>query len=249
MYETGRFRTVQAAPCPGSGAPRLPPAPTRPRRPPCHSTRPAAIRGLLSRTCGTRAVPRGRPSLFARRLAGYRERAHPDDLVTVQTMAAEDGRCPDREGRTGGCSFSSPPAAPLSCSWPTSSTIFAATGQGRPRRRPAQEHRSSSRRAAFPLPEEGPRAGPRPSCAVEGTFDLTTAARQSRGVAPHARGRDPTRPRRAGPGRGGPARARARRHERQEQLEGGGWPRTRAGATLGAFVAGNVAEVAPHARG
>src|SRR3954463_2116478 len=57
LSEDGRFRTVQAAPCPGSGAPRLPPAPTRPRRPPgppCHSTRPAAIRGLLSRTCGTR---------------------------------------------------------------------------------------------------------------------------------------------------------------------------------------------------
>src|SRR3954449_11882227 len=155
LSEDGRFRTVQAAPCPGSGAPRLPPAPTWPRRPPCHSTRPAAIRGLLSRTCGTRAVPRGRPSLFVRRLAGCRPRAHPDELVTVPTMAAEDGRCPDREGRTGGCSFSSPPPAPFSCSWPTPSTIFATAGQRRPRRRPEQGDRSSSRAAAFPCPKRG----------------------------------------------------------------------------------------------
>ena len=31
---------------------------------------PAAIRGLISRMCGTRAVPRGRPSLFVRRSRG-----------------------------------------------------------------------------------------------------------------------------------------------------------------------------------
>src|SRR4051812_41793646 len=186
---SGRFRTVQAAPCPGSGAPRLPPAPTWPRRPPCHSTRPAAIRGLLSRTCGTRAVPRGRPSLFVRRLAGCRPRAHPDELVTVPTMAAEDGRCPDREGRTGGCSFSSPPPAPFSCSWPTPSTIFATAGQRRPRRRPEQGHRSSSRAAAFPCPKRG-RA-------------------QVRGRAVRSKERS-SLPQRPGGREGGPARTRAR---------------------------------------
>src|SRR3954452_21776715 len=134
----GRFRTVQAVSCPGSGAPRLPPATTRPRGPPCHSNRPAAIRGLLSRTCGTRAVPRGRPSLFVRRLAGCRVRAHPDELVTVPTMAAEDGRCPDRAGRTGGCFLSCPPPAPFSCSQPSASAILAAGGPAAPPRRPEQ---------------------------------------------------------------------------------------------------------------
>src|SRR3954449_8728089 len=48
--------------------------------------------------------------------------------------------------------------------------------------------RAVSRGAALSLPEEGPRAGSRPSCVVEGSVYLITAAGLSRGVAPHALG-------------------------------------------------------------